>query len=100
MDSFNDQNLPLESGHFYHIYNRGNHGNSIFFSQENYRYFLAKYDQYLSKYVDTLAYCLMNNHFHFLIRIKNNDVILQEANNPLRQHIDHIPGEIVSEQFR
>jgi REP element-mobilizing transposase RayT len=33
---------------------------------------MALYEKYISPIVDTFAYCLMPNHFHFLIRI--NDV--------------------------
>jgi putative transposase len=57
----------------YHIYNRANGDEKLFRSQENYRYFLQKYDQYISPIAHTFCYCLMPNHFHFLIRIKKED---------------------------
>ena len=62
--------MPLEEGKFYHIYNQGNNKENIFYSLENYEYFLHKFDGYLSDLVEVYAYCLMPNHFHFLIRIK------------------------------
>ena len=62
--------MPLEEGKFYHIYNQGNNKENIFYSLENYEYFLYKFDGYLSDLVEVYAYCLMPNHFHFLIRIK------------------------------
>jgi len=62
--------LPLEGGKFYHIYNQGNNRENIFYSSDNYEYFLHKFDEYLSDFVDVYAYCLMPNHFHFLIRVK------------------------------
>ncbi len=63
---------PLEENTFYHIYNRGNNGENLFYKEENYWYFLRKYDEYLSDYLETYAYCLLPNHFHLLIRVKDS----------------------------
>ena len=57
-------------GNFYHIYNRGNNRENIFFEEKNYYYFLEKYDKYLSNHLETYAYCLLPNHFHLLVRVK------------------------------
>ncbi|GIK42762.1 MAG: hypothetical protein BroJett011_65950 [Chloroflexota bacterium] len=62
---------PLEYGHYYHIYNRGNNRENIFFEERNYHYFLKLYTKYIVPVADTYAYCLMRNHFHFLVRIKS-----------------------------
>ena len=62
---------PMLAGQFYPIYNRGNNHENLFYSHENYRYFLEKWQQYLTDYVDTYAYCLLPNHFHFLIQVKD-----------------------------
>ncbi len=51
----------------YHIYNRGNNKQSIFFTEGNYIYFLQKVRKYIIPHCDILAYALMPNHFHFLI---------------------------------
>ena len=51
----------------YHIYNRGNNRQKIFFKPENYVFFLKKVRTYILPYADILAYSLMPNHFHFLI---------------------------------
>jgi putative transposase len=55
---------------FYHVYNRTVGHEFLFANDGNYRYFLTKWKKYLHPYVDTYGYCLMGNHFHFLIRIK------------------------------
>ncbi len=68
---------PLFSETFYHVYNRGINGEQLFKEERNYNYFLQKYGQYLSGVVDTYAYCLMGNHFHFLIRTKSEEEILE-----------------------
>ena len=57
-------------GNYYHIYNRGINKQLIFFEEENYYYFLRLFKKYVSEFVDVFAYCLMPNHFHFFIRVK------------------------------
>lgn len=41
------RHTPFISGHYYHIYNRGNNRQSIFFEPENYIYFLRGIKKYL-----------------------------------------------------
>jgi putative transposase len=60
----------LEAGKIYHVYNRGNNKQLIFFGEENYVFFLRQLDKYLGGKADILSYCLMPNHFHLLIRIR------------------------------
>ncbi|MDX1672722.1 MAG: hypothetical protein R3211_10300 [Balneolaceae bacterium] len=64
--------MRYEPDKIYHIYNRGNNKQLIFFSDENYRYFLRKMGKQLLPYCNILAYCLMPNHFHWLVYIKRN----------------------------
>lgn len=63
----------METGQTYHIYNHANGNENIFREEENYRFFLQQYKKHLAEIVDTYAYCLMPNHFHFLIRIKASE---------------------------
>lgn len=62
--------IPLETGKVYHIYNRGINGTPIFKAPKNYSHFLKLYAKYCASVVDTYAYCLLGNHFHFLVRVK------------------------------
>ena len=62
---------PLIPNAYYHIYNRGNNREDIFIQDENYRFFLQRYLQYIEPIAFTYAYCLLPNHFHFLVRIRN-----------------------------
>lgn len=56
--------------HFYHLYNRGNNRESIFFEPENYSFFLQRFVKYFpSDQAEIHSYCLMPNHFHLLIRL-------------------------------
>ncbi|MDB5227104.1 MAG: hypothetical protein JWN78_1297 [Bacteroidota bacterium] len=62
-------------GEFYHLFNRGNNREIIFYTDENYHYFLRQFDKYLTGFIDIYAYCLLPNHFHFLIKIKEEEEI-------------------------
>ncbi len=68
-----DYYIPLYKDKLYHIYNRGNGYENIFYNNENYFYFLRQFKKYLSESVDTFAYCLLPNHFHLLVRINIHD---------------------------
>lgn len=59
----------LEPGNYYHIYNRGNNRENIFFEHGNYLHFLNLFDKYINLISTTFAYCLLKDHFHFLVRI-------------------------------
>ncbi len=53
----------------HHIYNRGVLKKNIFHSNADYNKFIARMDEYKAKYpIDLQAFCLMPNHFHFIIR--------------------------------
>ena len=62
--------IPLQPGVVYHIYNRGINGEDIFREERNYAYFLTLYARHIEPVADTFAYCLLRNHFHLLLRIK------------------------------
>ena len=67
--------IEFQAGEYYHIYHRGQDRQKIFFENENYLYFLKLLKKYLEKFeMNIIAYCLMPNHFHFLLqpRISNN----------------------------
>lgn len=70
---------PLVPGNYYHIYNRGNNGIDVFFDAGNYEYFLKLYQQYIYPIAETYAWCLMKNHFHFLVYIRPEIEILTNA---------------------
>ena len=67
--------ILLENGNYYHIYNRGNNGDAIFYSKENYYHFLRLYEKYIDPVVETFAWVLLKNHFHLLVYIKEENEI-------------------------
>ncbi len=82
--------IPFINNHFYHIYNRGSEKRPIFENQRDYQRFLKtliyyqiegpkpRFSKFPSlaitkldenrKLVEILAYCLMPNHFHLLLK--------------------------------
>jgi putative transposase len=69
---------PLEYGKYYHIYNRGINSDKLFKENSNYDYFLKLYDTHIEPIAETYAWCLMKNHFHILVRIKNTEELKTE----------------------
>ncbi|MGI8981021.1 MAG: transposase [Pirellulaceae bacterium] len=82
--------IELVPGEHYHIYNRGANKQDIFLERDNYRFFLEKMREYLlgeprrvavpqpalsgrDQSCTFLAYCLMTNHYHFLVRIESTE---------------------------
>ena len=68
----------LENGNYYHIYNRGINSDILFKENKNYEHFLNLYDTHIEPIAETYAWCLMKNHFHFLVRLKEEAEIQTE----------------------
>jgi REP element-mobilizing transposase RayT len=65
--------VQFRSGEYYHIYNRGNNKQPIFFERENYLFFLRRWRDYLLPVSQVVAYCLMPNHYHFIVYLQKDD---------------------------
>lgn len=80
---------------YYHIYNRGVNKCPIFLEDSDKDHFLKLFDRYLNpenhecdckynqyqkydKELEILCFCLMNNHFHFLIYLKKGNNAISE----------------------
>ena len=63
------KNVPMKFApeNVYHIYNQGNNKEQLFKEDVHYYYFLQLYQSYLVTFCETLCWCLMPNHFHFMI---------------------------------
>ena len=62
----------LKSGCVYHIFNQGNNKEVLFKELRNYNYFLKLVAKHILPVAEIYAYCLLPNHFHFAIRIKDD----------------------------
>ena len=67
----------FEENHYYHIYNHAADTRNIFTTEIDYQDFLNKHYKYLACVFNTIAYCLMPNHFHFIVKVKAVDTILK-----------------------
>jgi len=63
----------LEPENFYHIYNRGINKQKIFHQDQDYILFLSKVNKVFTPSVNILSWCLMPNHFHFLVYVIENE---------------------------
>lgn len=111
---------PLITDYTYHIFNRGVNKQDIFFNESDYRHFLAATLHYITKNdrfsyqkfnryqslnnrndtgslqvnnpkVKIIAYCLMTNHFHFLIKQLIDDGItsfMRHLSNSWSHHLN------------
>lgn len=101
----------LEPGIIYHVYNRGNNREDLYYTPGNYHYFMEKYFKYFSDWVDTYVYCLLPNHFHLMIKVKSVEDMMVTAGErsrtrarvdfPSLQDLESLaPHVVISELFR
>src|SRR2546423_537060 len=65
-------------GYNLHVTQRGNYRQQTFFTSSDYWVFLGLVSRYApATSVDILAYCLMSNHFHLILRGHHADSIPQ-----------------------
>lgn len=60
----------MAPGEFYHLFNHANGWENIFLEEKNYSFFLKKLAQHILPVCRIYAYCLMKNHFHLLVRVR------------------------------
>jgi REP element-mobilizing transposase RayT len=80
--------IHLEEGNYYHIYNRGNNRMNLFTEPSDYERFLWLYDRYISPVAETLAWVLMPNHIHLLVKIRKNLVYKYSKDRPVKDIAD------------
>ena len=94
--------IPLEPEGVYHIYNHAVGSDNIFRDDENYLFFLRKFASRIIFFADVLSYCLMPNHFHFVLRIKDAnhlDMIWRDKPNKKKLNQADFYDAIITTQF-
>lgn len=91
----------------YHVYNRSNACKNLFYVKEDFTFFMRKYNMYFESIFDTIAYCLMPNHFHFLIKVKSQEAIKDnisknQDSNRIRAYCQDQASvlELIEDQYR
>lgn len=87
----------IEAGTIYHVLNRGNGRQALFSKDADYAAFVKLLAEALEKFpVDLLAYCLMGNHWHLLLRPRKDDALSQMMAwltvTHARRHHQHYPN--------
>lgn len=96
-------NSSLLPGTYYHVYNHAIGDECLFRQPANYLYFLERYGHYIFPVVRTHAYCLMPNHFHLLVQIREEEELvnhfqtIKRTSLPVEVTIDY--SEFVMQQF-
>src|SRR5919109_3257374 len=61
--------IPFLPNNYYHIYNRGANKANIFCNDKDYVFLLKQVRDHVKEFAMTvIAYCLMSNHYHFILR--------------------------------
>ncbi len=83
--------MKYRDGYYYHVYNRGSRKGDIFFSEENYNYFLRLIKANSNKYsTSIIAYCLMPNHYHLLLFQREGGSISKTLQTTLNSYVQAV----------
>lgn len=63
----------------YHVYNQGNNKEIIFHERADYLIFLSLSKKLFTPVCEILSYCIMPNHFHFMIYSDDRCISLQQG---------------------
>ncbi|MGQ7871236.1 hypothetical protein [Sunxiuqinia sp. sy24] len=80
-----NQAVEFEAGHIYHVFNRGNNSQRLFFTRGNYLFFIEKIRTYVLPHADVLAWCLMPTHFHLMVHV--NDLHMEHIDQVTPSHL-------------
>lgn len=99
--------MLFSPNNIYHVYNQGNNRQTIFLQRQDYLIFLSLYKRLFSPVASTIAWCLMPNHFHFMIyadercdtKIKQGGIYLDPIANGVRKLLSGY-ARIFNSQYR
>ncbi len=83
--------IKFVKGCYYHIYNRGKDKQKIFYEHESWLYFIRLLKKNARRFeITVIAYCLMPNHFHLLLRIDGEGDLSKCISNTLNSYVQAI----------
>ncbi|TSA26334.1 hypothetical protein D4R71_03970 [bacterium] len=78
-------------GAIFHIYNKSMYPLKLFYHDDDYKSFFKYFAKIREKYPSTIfSYCLMPNHFHFLIRQDSEKPVYELFNHSLSSYVRHL----------
>ncbi len=85
--------MNFSANNIYHLYNQGNNRQRIFLQDEDYLIFMRLYRRLFPSVTTTIAWCLMPNHFHFMIytdercetKMKQGGIFIDPVTNRVRK---------------
>ena len=84
-----DYHQPLLAETTYHIFSRAIGNEKLFLTPENYKFFLRRFDLYISPIADVYAFNLLPNHFHAIVDIKPYDHLLPLYKAVKKSNVEH-----------
>jgi len=70
--------MHFECEKVFHIYTRANSEKELLFREDqNYFFFLRNYRKFMTPIFETLCYCLIPNHYHLLVKVKDQESIFE-----------------------
>jgi len=88
--------MKLIENDIYHIYNRGNNRQQVYFYDDHYEHFIKLMKKNILPYCEMLAWCLMPNHFHFLIQANARSIMMIEDDSFPRQRFSQGIKQLLS----
>lgn len=85
---------PFQSECFYHVYNHARGSDNLFETERDYQLFMNLVSKYILDVAQIYAYCLIPNHFHFLIRIKEFQLPAHFMKRGLSDFVSHQWGNV------
>lgn len=85
---------PFEFDCYYHVYNHARGNDNLFEEDSDYKMFLELITRYIASISKIYAYCLMPNHFHFLIKFDEVEIPNSFHRKELSYYYSHQWGNV------
>ncbi|MBR9919870.1 MAG: hypothetical protein GYB31_03465 [Bacteroidetes bacterium] len=74
--TYEGHKVPFHPGMRFHVFNRTNNKENLFFDNLDRHRFFRSYQYFIEPYFKTYAFCLLENHFHFIIEVLPKELIV------------------------
>ncbi|MCF7920790.1 MAG: transposase [Candidatus Cloacimonetes bacterium] len=82
--------VDFEEGGYYHVYNHAVEGLDLYREKADYEYYVNKMEKYFNKsMIEICNWCLMSNHFHFLVFQKSEEPVSNVFNSLNLSYVNH-----------